>query len=64
MRYLLFGGECYYARGGAHDLLGSGNSSDDLIKSEALNARDIEWWHVYDTVERKIVCRSEAIPHG
>ena len=63
MRYLLFGGECYYALGGGFDLLGAGNSIDDLLNSEALNGNNIDWYHVFDTETREIVAQSEARAH-
>ena len=65
MRYLLFaGGDFYYAKGGGHDYIGSGDSVRPLVE----DARDAEdfyaWWHVYCTVECKIVAGSRYQAHG
>jgi hypothetical protein len=54
MRYLLFGGDCYYASGGGHDFLEAGDSIDDLMA-----AADEEWFHVFDTQELVIVAGSQ-----
>lgn len=67
MRYLLFGkDEFYYASGGAHDYLGSGNSIDDLASSQALivDGERIAWWHIFDTQNRKIVAGTKYQAHG
>lgn len=67
MRYLLFGkDDCYYASGGAHDFMGAGESIDDLAKSEAImvGRYEIAWWHIFDTVYRKIVAVSECQAYG
>jgi len=52
-RYLVFGGEFYYARGGAHDLLSSHARLEDAVAHG--RAADVQWWHVYDTHEARIV---------
>lgn len=66
MRYLLFGGkECYYAKGGGHDFLGCGKELDSLRESEVIkHGNGIEWWHIFDTVERKIVAGSKWQAYG
>jgi hypothetical protein len=67
MRYLLFGSDdCYYAQGGAHDLLGSGDSLDTLLMSDCLKVGGecIAWFHVFDTQSGEIVAGSECQAHG
>lgn len=64
--YLLFGGETYYALGGAHDLIDDFPTLDDArIEGSALLAEGgIDWWHVYDTKSKQIVARSTNQAHG
>lgn len=68
MRYLLFGkDEFYYAAGGAHDYLGSGDSVDALVNSKVLEDEDGEricWWHVFDTETREIVAGTRYQAHS
>lgn len=62
-RYLLFGGEYFYARGGWHDSLGDFDLVEDAAaKGRELRAIDeipstpfVEWWHVIDTETGEIV---------
>jgi hypothetical protein len=60
MRYLLFGGEFYYAAGGANDFLAYGNSVDDLM---AMNF-ETDWAHVFDAQTREIVAGSNTQAYG
>ena len=73
MKYLLFGGEQYYASGGANDFVaGSDNLLELVSKGQSLmGARpsdgwfsEFEWWHILDTESRKIVESSECKPYG
>jgi hypothetical protein len=66
MRYLLFGGDAYYAQGGGHDFLGCGTSIDNLLASECLKDGNcnIEWFHIFDTTTRKIIAGSKSQAHG
>ena len=69
MRYLLFGSnEFYYAQGGAHDLLGAGDSIDDLSSSAILQPTgkpdEICWWHIFDIEEKRIISGSDEQPYG
>jgi hypothetical protein len=57
MRYILFGGEEYYPSDGANDILGFGDSVDDLAQSESLTGACIDWWHIYDLQAKKIVIK-------
>ena len=59
MRYLLFGGEFYYAKGGGNDFIGSGYVIDDIGGAEDLDKFD--WWHVFDTEDCKIVAASPSL---
>lgn len=65
-RYLLFSGECYYARGGWHDSPRPFETLDEAIKLAKHRVEDHghEWWHVVDLVEMKIVARSDKQAHG
>ena len=64
-RYLIFGGEIYYAKGGFHDFL----SSHDNLGAAALCAQhydqyDVEWWHILDTETKTIVALSDGQAYG
>ena len=66
-RFLLFGGEEYYARGGMHDFLSSHDTPlDALMEAGRLekNEDGIEWWHVYDCERGKCCGSSEFQAHG
>lgn len=58
MRYMLFGGECYYPSGGAEDLQDTYEDLD-VARGDAyvfLNSGYCsKWAHVYDTEEKRIV---------
>ena len=73
-RFLVFGGDVYYASGGFHDYVGS---FDTLAEAERaatathqvhpeINRQedDFEWWHIFDMVEKKIVRISEYQGYG
>jgi hypothetical protein len=62
MKYLMFGGETYYAKGGFNDLIGLGDSVDGLIYSDGVS--DLDWWHVVDTETNEIVAGTESQAHG
>jgi len=62
MRYFLFGGDTYYAEGGAHDFIGYGKKLDDLFDSA--KRLDVDWFHILDTETLKIVCASKEQAHG
>ncbi len=59
-RYLLFGGEIYYPRGGWNDLHGNADSIQEL--KDLPVAPFIDWMHIVDLHEGKIVhwwCKDE-----
>lgn len=71
--YILFGGDCYYAKGGANDLLGTfDNMTEAIAKGQWLEKTpkpgrvysDLEWWHVFCTETLEIVAQSDVTPHG
>ncbi len=66
--YMLFGGtECYYASGGANDLLKVSSSLNDLVIKgtwEKTEENIIEWWHIYSLKDEQIIVRSEATPYA
>jgi hypothetical protein len=65
-RYLIFGGEIYYARGGFYDFL---SSHDDLSAAlscamEYTEDEHYEWWHIYDSETKTIVAHANSQPYG
>ena len=60
MKYILFGGGQYYARGGANDFICHGVSVDDLCYYG--RASNVEWWHVFCTESKCIVAKSDDLP--
>lgn len=73
-RYLVFGGSIYYAAGGANDLLSSHARLEDAIahgRARLGTPRDpdwlmdtVDWWHVYDTHEARIVAGTRPQGYG
>ena len=62
-RYWLFGGVCYYATGGVHDLTGL---FDSVAEAEA-NVQAIdssEWYHVVDITTGQIVAGTRHQAYG
>lgn len=72
-RYLLFGGmECYYAEGGAHNLLKNSNNRNELMNyamkrdykdSYYTGMHLLSWWHIYDLKNNCIIMGSIPQPH-
>jgi len=62
-RFILFAGETYYARGGAHDLVDSfGSLVEAKAYGEALLEKDryrFQWFHVFDIGTKAIVAKSQ-----
>jgi len=71
-RYLLFGSEqAFYATGGANDFIGDFHHvSDAVIEGNTRynfyhgNKHYLEWFHVFDSVSRKICYKSATKPYG
>ena len=65
-RYWLFGNDTYYSVGGMADFIASSDSRSDLIEraNEIESTGKIDWWHVFDSREDKIVSESEYKPYG
>jgi hypothetical protein len=71
-RYLLFGSdESYYAKGGANDFIGDFHHiSDAVIEGNTRynfhhgNNHYLDWFHVFDSVSRKICYKSANKPYG
>lgn len=74
-RYLLFGGDCHYAKGGMNDLISAFDYRQDAIDfglwrnslprtGSSASRLHLEWYHIYDTVEQKICDWSERLPYG
>lgn len=68
MRYILFGGECYYASGGFHDILKGFADLDSACRyaeaAEHSTLHEIEWWHVVDSETMEVVAESKCLPFG
>jgi len=70
MRYLLFGGSCYYPSGGMNDLITKSNDRSLLVKIvEQLTEEDengigeIDWYQIYDQETEKIIIKSKHQPN-
>lgn len=63
-RFILFAGETYYARGGAHDRIDSfGSPVEAEAYGRALlayNSRYFDWYHVFDIGTSTIVAKSDT----
>lgn len=59
MKYILFGGEIHYAKGGAHDFINTSECLKDLIR-QALGLMDeeISWWHIINIETKKVITGS------
>lgn len=71
MKYLLFGGEFYYAKGGFHDFIISSDDLGTLIEPARKTAEDtvchfesLDWWHIVDSETGKIVAGTESQAYG
>lgn len=64
MKYILFGGEHYYAKGGWNDYLGHGKELDTLIDSQCLKDYNVDWWHIVDTETKYVVAGSKYQAHN
>ena len=65
-RFLLFVGETYYAKGGAHDFHNSDSHIHDLLKiGKRIEAEyTADWWHIMDLMGNTICAGSEFQAHG
>ena len=61
-KFLVFGGEHYYARGGWQDLKGECDTLDEAVAIGRLKGND--WWHVVNTETRAIVTGSLSQSYG
>ena len=66
MKFMLFGGETYYALGGGHDLL---KASDDLqeLTDYALDLGrkyEIDWFHILNVETGMLIIASGTQAHG
>jgi len=67
MRYLLFGGDQYYAEGGFLDLIDNNDNLQILLNKVVPNKNEIsecEWWHIWDNQTNKIIGGSLNQAHG
>lgn len=73
-RYLVFGGQCFYARGGFKDLIADAQTASwgraralEIIaeaQSPGSSSEPLEWWHVVDLHTGEIVDQSDETPLG
>jgi hypothetical protein len=63
-KYLLFGGDVYYAQGGMNDLISLNNNKNKLIDTILSDKLDLSWWHVWDNENSRIVAGSEEQAFG
>ena len=68
IRYILFAGQSYYAKGGANDYAERYDTLDESIaKGEELIAKSQwseDWYHVFDVETGKIVAKTEYQAYG
>jgi len=76
-RYLLFGGDQYYASGGMADYIGDYDDVEEAeMAARALEGKKrpiwsmssdrdtrVEWWHIFDTKVFEICARSQDGPY-
>lgn len=68
MRYLLFGGECYYSAPGSDQIIDSNDNALLLYEKgvKMLAKSDIEWFEIYDVIVGAPYCNivgDEGEPH-
>lgn len=61
MKYMLFAGEFYYAKGGVQDYIAS---SDDLTQLEDRALEGYEWFHIIEVSTMTIVSATTTQAHG
>lgn len=60
-RYILFAGDRYYARGGAHDIIDFFDTLEEALTAFQYHIdtnRDYDWFHIYDLQDRVIAHQS------
>jgi hypothetical protein len=73
--YLIFGGECFYASGGANDFIESHSNkgaaisrAKEIIGMKALTkdgcGYEVCWSHVYDVNANSVIYKSDIKPHA
>jgi hypothetical protein len=68
-RFILLGGDTYYAAGGFNDFISSFDSLDDAVAEARLRESfrsidSFDWWHVWDCVTNSVVAKSERQAYG
>ncbi len=65
MRYILFGGSFYYAKGGYHDyIIGAStyvkliNYAKTIVNETAYYQDSIDWWHILDIETNQIIAKT------
>lgn len=69
MKYLLFAGESYYAKGGFNDFQGAFDNElearNKVAEDSANNGwHGWEWWHIINSDTQEVVARSSNQAHG
>jgi hypothetical protein len=58
-RYLIFGGDHFYAMGGFHDFLSSHDVISDAMRCVKQYPEGyVQWWHIFDSESHEIVAYS------
>lgn len=63
-RFMLFAGDSYYADGGAIDFKGDFDTWQAAVMTAREAPLPFGWWHVYDTVNRKVTHRRDGANSG
>lgn len=69
-RFVLLGGEDYYAAGGFNDFISSHDTLDGALKEASFRERSakrsdcVEWWHIWDCGTNSVVAKSDHQAYG
>ena len=67
-RFLVFGGECYYAAGGFNDFIEGFDLALDAVvhceKTQNGDEWDDRWYQVFDSKTNQVIWSSENEPYG
>lgn len=68
-RFVLLGGEDYYATGGFNDFISSHDTLESALKEarfrESAKRSDcVEWWHIWDCGTNSVVAKSDHQAYG
>lgn len=68
-RYVLLGGQAYYATGGFNDFISSFDTleeaQNEAIRLEELKGMySLDWWHIWDCENNSIVAKGKGVAYG